>query len=217
MNRSTLTVALLSVALMGAGLLVGSAHALRNLPFMAPPSAIGVVNMASVFDRLNESAEWDVKLKNLEAKVGEEMRARRAELEAGAKQVEAMPDGPEKELKLDGLRLKKLQGEQWGVMKELELDREKSLKWQSVYRAVREGAARLCDAEKFDLIMVDDSKIEITTQRGKDQPPLETQAKSQISALRILHSVKTVDVTEKLIVEINNSRGSSAASASSGR
>jgi hypothetical protein len=192
MNRSTLTVVLLSVALAGAGVLVGSAHARRNLPFMAPPSAIGVVNMATVFDRLNEAAEWDV-------------------------QIEAMADGPEKEQKLDALRLKKLQSEQWGMMKELELDRERSLKWQSIYRAVREGAARLSDAEKFDLILVDDSKIEITTQRGKDQPPLETQAKSQISALRILHSAKTIDVTEKLIVQINNSRGSSAASASTGR
>ena len=217
MTRTTLTIVVLSAALAGAGFLAATAEARRNPAYMAPPTSIGVVNMAAVFDRLNEAAEWDVKIKNLEAKIGEELRARRAELEAGAKQVEAMPDGPEKELKLDGLRLKKLQAEQWGVMKELELDREKGLKWQSVYRAVREGAARLSEAEKFYLIMVDDSKIEITTQRGKDQPPLETQAKSQISALRILHSAKTIDVTEKLIVQINNSRGSASASATGSR
>ena len=119
--------------------------------------------------------------------------------------------------KIDMLRLKKLQAEQWGVMKELELDRERSLKWQSVYRAVREGAAKLAEAEKFDLIMVDASRIEISTQRAKDAPPLETQAKSQISALRILHAAKTIDVTEKLIVQINNSRGSASASATGSR
>lgn len=216
-NRSTLTIVALATALAVAGFLAGTAEARRTAVFMAPPAAVGVVNMATVFDRLNEAAEWDVKIKNLEAKVGEELRARKAELEAGAKSLESMADGPEKEQKIDSLRLKKLQAEQWGVMKELELDRERSLKWQSVYRAVREGAAKLAEAEKFDLIMVDDSRIEISTQRAKDAPPLETQAKSQISALRILHAAKTIDVTEKLIVQINNSRGSASASATGSR
>ena len=72
-------------------------------------------------------------------------------------------------------------------------------------------------ADEIDMIMVDDSRIEITTQRSKDAPPLETQAKSQISALRVLHAAKTVDVTEKLIVLINNSRGSASASATGTR
>jgi len=216
-NRPTLTIVALASALAAAGFLASTAEALRTTVFMAPPTAVGVVNIATVFDRLNEAAEWDVKIKNLEARVGEELRARKAELEAGAKSLESMADGPEKEQKVDALRLKKLQAEQFAVMKELELDRERSLKWQSVYRAVREGAAKLADAEKFDLIMVDDSRIEISTQRSKDAPPLETQAKSQISALRILHAAKTVDVTEKLIVQINNSRGSASASATGAR
>ena len=217
MNRSTLTIVVLASAVALAGYLTGTAEARRTASFLAPPSAIGVVNMAAVFDRMNEAAEWDVKIKNLEARVGEELRARKLELETGAKQVDAMADGPEKDQKLDALRLKKLQAEQWSVMKELELDRERSLKWQTIYRTIREGAAKLAEAEKFDLILVDDSRIDIATQRAKDAPPLEMQAKSQISALRILHAAKTIDVTDKLIVQINNSRGSAAASATSGR
>ena len=93
-------------------------------------------------------------------------------------------------------------------MKELELDREKSLKWQAVYRSVREGAARLAEAERYELIVVDDSKIELQVQRSKDAPPLEVQVKSQIAQIRVLHSAKTVDVTEKLVVQINNARAS---------
>ena len=213
MNRTTLASLVAGAALAAAGFLAGSADARRPSAIYAAPAAIGVVNMASVFDRLNEAAEWDVKIKNLEAKIAEEAQTRRKELEAGAKELEAMSEGPEKEKRLDGLRLKKLQVEQWLLMKELEVDRERSLKWQSVYRAVREGSAKLCEQEKLDLVMVDDSKIEIQVQRSKDAPPLETQAKSQISALRILHSAKTVDVTEKLIVQINNSRSAGAASA----
>ena len=212
MKQSTLAVLVIGAALAGAGFLVGTAEARRPVIIAAPPTAVGVVNMAAVFDRLNEAAEWDVKLKNLESKFGEEMRARRGELEAGAKELEAMPEGADKEKRLDGLRLKKLQTEQWALMKELELDRERSLKWQSVYRAVREGAKKLCENEKFDMIVVDDSQIEIQTQRSKDAPPLETQAKSQITQLRVLHAAKGIDVTDKLVVQINNSRAATAPS-----
>ena len=196
------TVAALAVA----ALIAPRAEALKPAFLAAPPTAIGVVNMASVFDRLDEAAEWDVKIKNLEVKFGEELQGRRAELEKMAKEAEPLPEGEEREKRLDALRLKRLQAEQWSVMKDLELDRERSLKWQSIYRAVREGAAKLAADEKYELVVIDDSKIEIQAQRAKDAPPLEAQVKSQIAQIRVLHAAKSVDVTEKLIVQINNAR-----------
>jgi Skp family chaperone for outer membrane proteins len=206
MHRPNLIAIAAGAAIAGAAFLAGNAEARRPVVLAAAPTAVGVVNMATVFDRLNEAAEWDVKLKNLEARFVEEGRARSAALEAMDKEIKAMSEGEAKERKLDEFRLKRLQAEAWNGMKELELDRERSLKWQAVYRAVREGCARLCENEKLDLVMVDDSKIEITAQRSKDAPPLETQVKAQITQLRVLHSTRTVDVTEKLIVQINNSR-----------
>ena len=169
-------------------------------------SAIGIVDMATVFDKLEESAEWDVKIKALEARAGEEMGRRKAELDALAKELEALSDGAEKDAKLDSLRLKRLQAEQWAGFKELEVDRETSLKWQAVYRSVREGAKKLAEAEKYDLIVVDDSRVEIRTQRAQNAPSLTQQAQSQISQLRVLYAGRTVDVTDKLIVQINNAR-----------
>ena len=212
-RASTLVALALCAAIGGIGFLAGSAEAIRPNTLAAAPTPVGVVNMAAVFDRLNESAEWDVKIRNLEGRIADEAQTRVRELEAMGKEVEAMAEGPEKERKLDALRLKRLQSEQWKVMKELELDREKSLKWQAVYRSVREGAARLAEAERYELIVVDDSKIELQVQRSKDAPPLETQAQSQISQLRVLHAAKTIDVTDKLIVQINNSRAAAPAPA----
>ena len=210
-NRSTLVALALVAATAGIGFLAGRADAIRPNTLGAAPTPVGVVNMATLFDRLNESAEWDVKIRNLEGRIADEAQTRVRELEELGKEVEAMAEGADKERKLDALRLKRLQAEQWKVMKELELDREKSLKWQAVYRSVRDGAAKLAEAERFELIIVDDSKIEIQTQRSKDAPPLETQAQSQISQLRVLHAAKTIDVTEKLVVQINNSRAAAPA------
>jgi Skp family chaperone for outer membrane proteins len=189
-----------------AAFLAGTAEARRSHSMLAPPSSIGVVDMATVFDKLEESAEWDVKIKTLEARATEEMSKRRAELETLSKEVEALSEGAEKEAKLDSLRLKRLQIEQWAGFKELEVDRETSLKWQAVYRSVREGAKKLAESEKYDLIIVDDSRVELRTQRAQNAPSLAAQAQGQIAQLRVLHAARTVDVTEKLIVQINNAR-----------
>jgi len=210
MKNTRLLLVASAAALAGAVLLAPRAEALKPAFLAAPPTAIGVVNMAALFDRLDEAAEWDVKLKNLEAKFTEELVTRRSDLEKLGKEVESMPEGEERERKLDELRLKRLQAEQWSVMKDLELDRERSLKWQSIYRSVRDGAAKLAADEKYELVVVDDSKLDIQPQRSKDAPPLEVQVKSQIAQIRVLHSAKSVDVTEKLIVQINNARASAS-------
>lgn len=206
MKSNTLAAFALGSAVAIAAFLAGTAEARRIPAMFAPPTAIGIVDMASVFDKLDESAEWDVKIKALEARAAEEMGRRRAELEALAKEVEALSDGAEKEAKLDSLRLKRLQIEQWAGFKELEVDRETSLKWQAVYRSVREGAKKLAEAEKYDLIVVDDSRVEIRTQRAQNAPSLTQQTQSQIAQLRVLYAGRTIDVTDKLIVQINNAR-----------
>jgi Skp family chaperone for outer membrane proteins len=206
MKPHTIAAFALGSAVAAAAFLAGSAEARRNPAMFAPPTAVGVVDMATVFDKLEESAEWDVKIKALEARAAEDMSKRRAELDALAKELEAMSDGPEKEAKLDTLRLKRLQIEQWAGFKELEVDRESSLKWQAVYRSVREGAKKLAEEEKYDLIVVDDSRVEIRTQRAQNAPGLTQQAQAQIAQLRVLYAGRTVDVTEKLIVQINNAR-----------
>lgn len=206
MQKTTLAAILAGSAIAAAAFLVGSADARRPATLVAPPASIGVVDLAAVFDRLAESADWDLRIKELEARSIDDLRARNAALEASAKELEAMADGPEKEAKLDALRLKRLQAQEWTNLVKLEVDREKSLKWQAVYRSVREGAKRLAETEGYDLVIVDDSKIEVRTQRGQNAPPLEAQAQNQISALRVLFAGKTVDVTEKLVVQINNMR-----------
>ncbi len=177
---------------------------------------MGVVDLATVFDRVDESADWDLRIRALEARSQDEMRVRRGELETMAKEIEAMAAGPAKDAKIDEFRLRNLQLEQWAGLRQLEVDRERSLKWQAVYKSVREAAKRLGETEGYDLVLVDDSAIEIRTQRGQNAPSLESQAQSQIAQLRVLYSARTVDVTEKIIVQINNTRSVGGAKPASG-
>lgn len=216
MTRNTIVALSAAAAISLAGYLAGSAEALRPAFLRAAPSAVGVVDMATVFDRVDDAADWDLRIRELEARSQDELRVRRGELEAMAKEVEAMAAGPEKDAKVDSFRLRNLQLEQWAGLRQLEVDRERSLKWQAVYKSVREAAKRLAETEGYDLVLVDDSRIEIRTQRGQNAPGLEAQAQSQIAQLRVLYSSRTVDVTEKIIVQINNARAGAGKPAATG-
>ncbi|MFM7261539.1 MAG: OmpH family outer membrane protein [bacterium] len=212
-RRSTIAALCAGALVATLGFLGTAAQAIRPTALPAPATAIGTVDLARLFDSLAAAKEWDVRIKELEAKAMDEGRAKKAALDASVKEVEAMAAGPEREARMDALRLTRLQAEQWSQLKELEVDRERSLKWQAIYRSVREGAKKLADAEGYGLIVVDDSRIEITTQRGQNAPPLETQAKSQIASLRVLYAGKSIDVTDKLRVQLDNDRSGSPAKA----
>ena len=189
-----------------AGFLAGSADARRDPAVASASGTVGVVDLAAVFDKLEASAEWDLRIKGLEARATEEAARRRSELEALGKSIEALSDGPAKEQKLDEFRLIQIQNEQWAGFKEIEIDRETSLKWKSLYSSIREGARQLAQSERLSIVIVDDSRVEIRTQRTQNGPKQATQAQSQIMQLRVLHADRTVDVTDKLIVALNNVR-----------
>ena len=88
-------------------------------------------------------------------------------------------------------------------MKSAEVDREESLKWRSIYRNLRRETARVAEAEGFELVMVNDSIGEISTTPGT-QVPLQQQVIEQITNRRILFADRTVDITDQVIVRMNN-------------
>ena len=88
-------------------------------------------------------------------------------------------------------------------MKAIEVDREQSLMWRSIYRNLRREAERVAEAEGFALVLVDDSAGEIRTQSGT-QVPLQTQVLQQITNRRILFASNTTDISDQVIVRMNN-------------
>ncbi|MSR41559.1 MAG: OmpH family outer membrane protein [Phycisphaerales bacterium] len=181
---------------------------------MNAPANVGVVNLSTIVDRMKERQEWDVRLKSLESAITEEGRARRAKLEATAKEIEPISEGTERESRIDQFRMQEIKDTEWLNIKKLEIDRERSLKWQSLYRSIREGTKKLSEREGLDLVIVDDSKTELRVQRN-EKVPMEAQALEQIASLRVLFGSKAIDVTEKLLVQIDNDRSLAAPANSS--
>ena len=96
-----------------------------------------------------------------------------------------------------------LRFEQWVQSKTQEIDRERSLKWRSIYRNLRREAARVAETDGYELVLVNDATGEIRTEPNS-QMPLEQQVLTQMLNRRILYSASPIDITEQVIVRMNN-------------
>jgi Skp family chaperone for outer membrane proteins len=177
---------------------------------MAPaPARVATVDIVKVIERLNERSDWEVQITTIGKKVQEEYAARRKALEDMARQLETASDADRQGLR-DRLAFDQLQFEQWERIKKVEVDRERALMWQSMYRNVRSESQKLADAEGWDVVLVNDGVSEIQLQRDANTP-LEQQAQEQIVRRRILYAAKAIDVTDQLVVRMNNARAAAGA------
>jgi Skp family chaperone for outer membrane proteins len=174
-------------------------------PAIAVPGKLATVDLGKVFDRLNENADWEMRLTSLQQRIAQEFQTRQAALEARIKELESITGEAESAKAREDLILMRLRFEEWGRLKQVELDREKSLRWQTLYRAVRDEAARLAEAEGYEVVLVNDSLGPLNVSREIEMSQ-EQQVKLQIEARRLLYAAKATDITEQLVVRMNNAR-----------
>lgn len=174
-------------------------------PGIAAPGRIATVDLGKVFDRLNENADWEMRLTSLQQRIAQEFQTRQASLEARIKELESITSESESAKAREDLILMRLRFEEWGRLKQIELDREKSLRWQTLYRSVREEASRLAEAEGYEVVLVNDSLGPLSVSREIEMSQ-EQQVKLQIEARRLLYAAKATDITEQLVVRMNNAR-----------
>lgn len=174
-------------------------------PAIAAPGKLATVDLGKVFDRLAENADWEMRLTSLQQRIAQEFQTRQAALEARIKELESITGEAESAKAREDLILMRLRFEEWGRLKQVELDREKSLRWQTLYRAVRDEAARLAEAEGYEVVLVNDSLGPLSVSREIEMSQ-EQQVKLQIEARRLLYAAKATDITEQLVVRMNNAR-----------
>ena len=97
----------------------------------------------------------------------------------------------------------KLELEEWGSLKQLELDRERALMWKSIYMSIRKQTTNLAEAEGWDIVLVNDSLGEVKL-GNEMNVSREQQVISQILNRRMIYASTATDITEQLIVRINN-------------
>ncbi|RLS47248.1 MAG: OmpH family outer membrane protein [Planctomycetota bacterium] len=180
---------------------------------VAPAQAtrVGSLNLAKVLDKLQEKSDWEAQLGALQNQMRDEADSRKKKLEAEVKQAASATDGAEQQRIAEQVVLEQLQLEQWATLKGGELDLENSLMWQSIYRHLREESAKLAESEDYDYIIVNDGTNEIMTSR-EAKVPLSQQVLEQIGRRHIIFASPSTDISDKLIVRMNNTHATAPAS-----
>ncbi|MDG2030134.1 MAG: hypothetical protein P8J45_03925 [Phycisphaerales bacterium] len=206
MNNARRALALpFAFAIAAAIVLVGH-DAFGTRPASAPATKVATVNMTTVFERINANTPWEVELNTLADKLNAEATRRTELINEELKKSEALtetdPDGAQ--TIRDKVALMKLELDEWGGLKKLELDRERALMWRSMYQSVRDQTISLAKADGWDIVLVNDSSGDIKLSDDV-QVSREQQVISQILNRRMLYASDATDITEQLIVRVNNS------------
>jgi Skp family chaperone for outer membrane proteins len=167
-------------------------------------------------DSIQQRAVIDVRLSELEAKLhGEEQAlkdnvdALRTELQTlvigdadRARELAVAQDKKYVELttKLEEATLKYAA---WQRSTMELVDLEKSLVVQELYRNVKQAIANLASAEGYDLVLIDDSQGELQI-NPEAQMSREQQIFQQVSLRKVLFASPMIDITDDLIVRMNN-------------
>ena len=208
MSTSRSIAGLVAAGAIGAAVATASYQAGATARMAPAPTRVATVDLVKVVERLSERSDWEVQITGLGKKIQEEFSARRKGLEEMAGTMEAAAESERMAIR-DKVAFEQLQFEQWEAIKKIEVDRERALMWQSMYRNVRAECQKLAEAEGYDAVLVNDGVGEIQLQR-ESKSPLEAQAQEQIVRRRVLYAAKSIDVTDQLVVRMNNAHGSAA-------
>jgi Skp family chaperone for outer membrane proteins len=180
-----------------------SVNASRPTTVQADPTSVAVVEVSRVLDQIDEKSEWEIRIDALKSAIQQEGVSRQQAMERRLAESESATSPEQRQDIRDEVALMQLRLEQWANMKAVEVDREQSLMWRSIYRNLRREAERVAEAEGYALVLVDDSGGEIRTQSGT-QVPLQTQVLQQITSRRILFAANVTDISDQIIVRMNN-------------
>ena len=198
-----------------ASLLIFSLAALRFAApaganyYSAAPSSVATVNVVAIFDALEERKDQAGQF----TQRGEEMRttleglrAQLQELDAEVKDA-ATSDARRAELLV---RMARINGEV-EIRDELfgrELSRLRSETQIRLFNKVREAVAEFAKREGYDLVLSDDSSVEL--------PAVMSMAETEAAIIRrrVLYHADAVDISEAVIRQMNNAYRASAGGAS---
>jgi Skp family chaperone for outer membrane proteins len=175
----------------------------RPLRVAAEPTPVAVVDVARVLEQIDERSEWDIRIEALRGSIQREAAKRREAMDKRLKESEQATNPEDRQKIRDEVALMQLRLEQWGALKTAEVDREESLKWRSIYRNLRRESQRVAEAEGYEMVMVDDSVGDVQTMT-QSKVPLQQQVLEQITNRRILFAANTIDITDQVIVRMNN-------------
>ena len=193
---------MLNRALFGAAL----TGLLMATPALAQDAAtrIAVCNPAKVFEALEERKVVQERLIQERDRSKAEAARRQAEVRELMQQREQLnPTSTVYAEKNQQIMGKTVEYEVWGRLAEASLARQEKDQIIAIYDKIREACKEVATAERFDLVVAE-RRPEIPANRDQLTPD---QVRQLITASDVLYSNEKVDITQKVILNLNKKFG----------
>ncbi len=195
-QRSALTVILALGAFIGY-----QALGQRAMGPAAP--VVAVVRINRLFDQLQQRADARIDLRRLEQDVSDERARRESAITQMQAELEEVVAVVNREKLGDELALKGLQLRFWYREAMTELEVEKAILLQDLYKSMRAAIEALAKAQGYDLVLIDDASDELPFDRESQAAP-QLQVLQQIATRKILYRNPALDITLDLAERMNN-------------
>ncbi len=164
---------------------------------------IAVVRIDALFDELQQRADAMIELRRMELDVQDENRIRTEAITALEAELENVVATTRRKELDDEIAIKKLQLRFWQQAASVEVEVEKALRLQDLYRSMRAATEALAEAEGYDMVIVDDASDDLPFETESRMSP-QVQVLQQIATRKILYRNEALDITMDLATRMNN-------------
>ncbi len=188
----------------GAALFRAGASSMPALPGPSP-SVIGLIDLTLVTKGLNEIKDRNALLNGRAAAYQKQLDEISGKLIALNEEIKLLPDGSkERRAKVfEGLELEQnAKAKQQILRKTIELEAGEIL--ADMYKRVTDTAAKVAAKDGYSLVLLDDRSVSLP----KDAP--DEEINRAIFAKRVIYAAESVDLTPRIITEMNNEYGAPA-------
>ncbi len=199
MNKMTQLVSVPTVTIAVAlGAVLGQQRA------VAPAAPVlAVVEINHLFDELQQRADARIDLRRLEVEIQDEKLLRETAIAQLQGELEQAVASARRDEIANEFALKKLQMQFWFREAMNELEVEKALLLQNLYRSMIVAIEALAATEGYDMVIIDDASEDLTFDRDGRVSP-QVQVLQQIAGRKILYRNPALDITLDLATRMNN-------------
>ncbi|MEE8156197.1 MAG: OmpH family outer membrane protein [Phycisphaerales bacterium] len=196
MNLPVFVIMVLLAVVVGYEVLAGGAAA-------PGPAVIAVVRIEPLADGLKQFADANADVDRLLGEIEVEAQRRREATKALTEQHSNAVDAKQREEFSDKIALERLKNESWFQTARRELELDKAVRLQDLYKKIVDAINTLALSEGYDLVIVDDSGEALPFNRNARVVP-QDQVRQQLTRRKVLFVSPTLDITEDLIMRMNN-------------
>jgi len=182
---------------------IASYQALAQRGAAISPPIVATVRIEPLFDGLHQRAEAKTMIAALEEDIIAKQGQRQETINQLEIELEDVVAANRREELTDKIAMERMKHQFWFQEARMELEVEKALRLQELYKSVKEAIADLAEAEGYDIVTLNDSSDELPFDR-ESRMPAQIQILQQIATRKMLYLNPAIDVTEDLVVRMNN-------------